>query len=99
MFRCPFFDKTASFDINVPGATGKLRNEVLPHARDRPRRVTVTTHLSLLPLDTEHPAQVVGEHSRVQFRQCDHGRMHGPTIERVLAAMGNWAVSSQRRIT
>src|SRR5699024_8718611 len=74
-------DETVGLAVDVPGASGKLLNQLFRHTGDRPRRVPVPAHVTGLPFDTEGAGHVIGEHRLVQLRERDHGGVHRPPIQ------------------
>ena len=63
--------------------TGReLRNQLFGNASDRPCRVAVPTAGPCLPLNPEHPCQVVGKDGLVQLRERDGRAVHRATVQR-----------------
>ena len=67
-------------DRGRPGR--ELIDQRVAHPGDLPRGVAVPAAIASFPPQPEDTGEVVGEHRVVVLRQRDHGRVHGPAIQR-----------------
>ncbi len=75
-------DEAVCLGVDVPGASGELRHQLLRH-----RGVAVAAHVAGLPLDPAHPGQVIGENRLVQLGERDCRGVYRPPVERAPSAV------------